>query len=191
MERTDTEIVKDLQAGKAGAADELIIRYQKKVYNMAYGLTLDYNKAWDISQEVFIKVIRGINSFRGDCSLWTFLYRVTMNAFYDHSRRQKTQGRFYNMTDMEGDDPDDRGFDIKDAVSIEDDYEKKAVKESIKKAMNSLTDIQREVFMLKNLEGYKIREVAVMLKISEGTVKSHLNRAMEKVKNVAEGGGIL
>jgi RNA polymerase sigma-70 factor (ECF subfamily) len=94
MERTDTEIVKDLKADKAGAADELIIKYQKKVYNMAYGLTTDYNKAWDISQEVFIKVIRGIKSFRGDCSLWTFLYRVTMNAFYDHGRRQKTQGRF-------------------------------------------------------------------------------------------------
>jgi len=188
MDRADLEIIMDIKAGKKGAADELIIRYQKRVYNMAFGLTSDYNKAWDISQEVFIKVIRNIGSFRGDSSFWTYLYRITMNAFYDNGRKQKVQSRFRNMTDMESDDPDDRGFDIKDCVNIEEDYEKKSLKQNITDAMQGLTDIQRQVFMLKNLEGYKIREISGMVGISEGTVKSHLNRAMEKIKNATEGG---
>lgn len=188
MDRTDLEIIRDIKSGSKDAADRLIIKYQKRVYNMAFGLTSDYNKAWDISQEVFIKVLRNIGSFRGDSSFWTYLYRITMNAFYDNGRKQKVQSRFRNMTDMESDDPDDRGFDIKDCINIEEDYEKKSLKEKITEAMGGLTDIQRQVFMLKNLEGYKIREIADMVGISEGTVKSHLNRAMEKVKNAAEGG---
>jgi RNA polymerase sigma-70 factor (ECF subfamily) len=182
MAREDAEIVADIQKGKEAAVDELIKKYQKKVFNVALGLTKDYNKAWDVSQEAFVKVIRNIQNFRGDSSFWTYVYRITMNTFYDYGRKVKVRSRVANMTDYENPD-DNRKFDIKDTINIAEDYDKKVMKEKISEAMGSLTAIQREVFVLKNLEGFKIREIAVMLKISEGTVKSHLNRAMEKVKS--------
>ncbi|MFP4465600.1 MAG: RNA polymerase sigma factor [Candidatus Goldiibacteriota bacterium] len=181
MNREDSEIIEDVKNGKEGAIDELIVKYQKKVYNIALGMSGDYNKAWDVSQEAFIKVIRKIGDFREESSFWTYIYRITVNAFYDYTRKAKVRARFSNMTDMEKDD-DGPSFEIKDTLSIEEDYEKKTMKEAVKEGMAGLTDLQRQVFVLKNMEGYKIREISGIIGISEGTVKSHLSRAMEKVK---------
>jgi RNA polymerase sigma-70 factor (ECF subfamily) len=80
-------------------------------------------------------------------------------------------------------------FEVRDVINIEEDFEKKELKDRLKSALSALTDAQRQVFILKNNEGLKIREIAGVLNISEGTVKSHLNRSVEKIKN--ELGGIL
>jgi len=184
--REDTEIIADIKAGKELAVDELIRKYQKHVYNTAYGLTLDYDEAWDVSQEAMVKLVRYIGSFRGDSSFWTFLYRVIMNTFYDHKRRQKVRAKTGNFTDYEDDD-DKRPFEIKDVIDIEQDYEQKVLKEKLKGALGLLTDTQKKVFVLKNTEGLKIREVAAILGISDGTVKSHLNRAVDKIKKALGG----
>jgi len=186
MERDDREIIKEIKQGKESATDELIRKYQKKVYNMAYGLALDYDKAWDVTQEVFIKVIRNISSFRGDSSFWTYLYRIAINTFYDYKRKEKVRGRVGNFSDI-GDEDDNRQFEVKDVINIEEDFEKKDLREKILKGLENLTDIQKEVFILKNTQGFKIREIGKILKISEGTVKSHLNRAMEKLKTMLGG----
>ncbi len=185
--RGDTEIIADIKSGKAAAVDELIKKYQKRVYNTAYGLTLDYDEAWDVSQEAMVKLVRYIGSFRGDSSFWTFLYRVIMNTFYDHKRRQKARAKIGDFTSYENDD-DKRPFEIKDVIDIEQDYEQKVLKEKLKGALGLLTDAQKKVFVLKNTEGLKIREVAAILGMSDGTVKSHLNRAVDKIKKELGGG---
>ncbi len=186
IHREDLEIIADIKAGKQIAVDELIRKYQKRIYNTAYGLTVDYDEAWDVSQEALVKVIRYIGTFRGDSSFWTFMYRITMNAFYDYKRRQKVRAKVGNFTDYENDD-DKRAFEITDVIDIEMDYEQKELKEKLKAALGALTEVQRQVFVLKNTEGLKIREVAVVLGMSDGTVKSHLNRAMEKIKKTLGG----
>ena len=185
--RGDMEIIADIKAGRDSAVDELIRKYQKRVYNTAYGLTVDYDEAWDVSQEALVKVVRYIGSFRGDSSFWTFLYRIIMNAFYDYKRRQKVRAKVGNFTDYENDD-DKRTFEVKDVIDIEQDYEQKDLKEKLKKSLTSLTVVQRQVFVLKNTEGLKIREIAQVLGMADGTVKSHLNRAMDKIKNTLGGG---
>jgi|ERR1035437_638712 RNA polymerase sigma-70 factor (ECF subfamily) len=185
--RGDTEIIADIKAGRELAVDELIKKYQKRVYNTAYGLTLDYDEAWDVSQEAMVKLVRYIGSFRGDSSFWTFLYRVIMNTFYDHKRRQKARAKIGDFTSYENDD-DKRPFEIKDVIDIEQDYEQKVLKEKLKGALGLLTDAQKKVFVLKNTEGLKIREVAAILGMSDGTVKSHLNRAVDKIKKELGGG---
>ena len=185
--RGDTEIIADIKAGRELAVDELIKKYQKRVYNTAYGLTLDYDEAWDVSQEAMVKLVRYIGSFRGDSSFWTFLYRVIMNTFYDHKRRQKARAKIGDFTSYENDD-DKRPFEIKDVIDIEQDYEQKVLKEKLKGALGLLTDAQKKVFVLKNTEGLKIREVAAILGMSDGTVKSHLNRAVDKIKKALGGG---
>ena len=185
--REDLLIIADIKSGKAYAVDELIRKYQKRIYNTAYGLTVNYDEAWDVSQEAMVKIVRYIGSFRGESSFWTFMYRITMNAFYDYKRRQKVRSRVGNFTDYENDD-DKRSFEVKDVIDIEEDYEQKDLREKLKGALNLLTDVQKQVFVLKNTEGLKIREVARVLGMSDGTVKSHLNRAMEKIKNAIGGG---
>lgn len=184
--REDAAIIADIKAGKPYAVDELIRKYQKRIYNTAYGLTMNYDEAWDVSQESMVKIVRYIGSFRGESSFWTFMYRITMNAFYDYKRRQKVRAKVGNFTDYENDD-DKRSFEVKDVIDIEEDYEQKELRDKLKGALGLLTDVQKQVFVLKNTEGLKIREVAQVLGMSDGTVKSHLNRAMEKIKNALGG----
>ena len=183
MEREDSDIIKDIRAGKEAAMEELVRKYQKRVFNTAYGLCMNYDTAWDVSQEALVKAVRYVTTFRGESSFWTFLYRITMNAFYDIKRKEKVRSRVSNFTDVSvGDDGEERAFDVKDMFSIEEDFDRKMARERIAKGLESLTDIQKEVFVMKNSEGLKIREIASVLKLSEGTIKSHLSRAMEKLK---------
>jgi RNA polymerase sigma-70 factor (ECF subfamily) len=186
--REDSEIIKEILRGSGPAMNELIKKYQKRVYNTDYGMSLNYDTAWDISQEAFVKAVRALPSFRGDSSFWTFLCRIVINTFYDHKRKVKSPGYAANFSDY-SDDEDKRMFEVRDVINIEEDFEKKELKDRLKSALSALTDAQRQVFILKNNEGLKIREIAGVLNISEGTVKSHLNRSVEKIKN--ELGGIL
>jgi len=183
MEREDKEILKDINDNKIEAIEELIKKYQKRVYNLIYGLCLNYDTAWDVSQDVFIKVIKNVKKFRQESSFWTYLYRISMNAYYDYYRKMKVRSKELNITDME-DEETKRTYQIKDLVDIQEDFEKKELKESIKLALKELTDMQKQVFILKNTQGLKIKEISEILQISEGTVKSHLNRAMEKLKEI-------
>jgi len=186
MEREDKDLINDIKQGKKEAIDEIIKKHQKRVYNIAYGLVMDYDKAWDISQEVFVKLVRNIGQFREESSFTTYLYRVVMNAFYDFKRRDKHYDRSILLSETTGEN-DNVKFEIKDVINIEEDSEKKFLKDDIKKAMTELTDIQRQVFVMKNMEGLAIKEIAEFFHLADGTVKSHLNRAIEKIKAKLKG----
>lgn len=187
MEREDSVLIAEIKKGATGAMDELIRKYQKRVFNMIYGQCMNYDTAWDVSQETFIKAVKYITNFREESTFWTYLYRIAMNAFYDVKRKDKVRARVSNFSEM-SDEESKRSFEVRDMLNIEEDFDRKMAKERITKALEELTDVQKEVFVLKNTEQLKIREISAMLKISEGTVKSHLNRAMEKVKKALGGG---
>jgi RNA polymerase sigma-70 factor (ECF subfamily) len=185
--REDKDIIEDIKKGSLQAMDELIKKYQKRVYNVIYGLCMNYDIAWDVSQEAFVKVIKNIKNFRQESSFWTYLYRIVMNAFYDWTRKEKTKKRATtNFSDMIDDDKK-RSYEVKDMINIEEDFDKKVMEEKLKRGLDDLTDIQRQVYILKNIEGMKIREIADLIGISEGTVKSHLSRAVEKLSIILRG----
>ena len=185
-EYSDTELIAEIKKGAAWAMDGLIKKYQKRVFNMIYGQCMNYDTAWDVSQETFIKAVKYIGNFRQESTFWTYLYRIAMNAFYDVKRRDRVRSKVSNFSEMT-DEESKRSFEVRDMLNIEEDFDRKMARERIGEAMASLTDIQKEVFVLKNTEQLKIREISGLLKISEGTVKSHLNRAMEKIKNALGG----
>lgn len=189
MERDDRAIIQEIRRGSEAAMDELIKKYQKRVFNMVYGQCMNYDTSWDVCQETFVKAVKFIKKFREESSFWTYLYRIAMNCFYDIKRKDKVRARVSNFSEMT-DEESKRSFEVRDMMNIEEDFDKKMARERVVKALEALTDVQKEVFVLKNTEGLKIREIAVMLKISEGTVKSHLSRAMEKIKASLGGGQI-
>jgi len=186
MERSDQELIEDIKKGDTAAMDIIIRKYQKRVYNMIYGQCINYDTAWDVTQETFIKAVKYVKNFRQESTFWTYLYRIAMNAFYDIKRREKVRSRVSNFSDVT-DEENKRSFEVRDMLNIEEDFERKVAKERVAAALAELTEIQREVFVLKNTEQLKIREISGLLKISEGSVKSHLSRAMEKIK-AATGG---
>ncbi|HRU39812.1 MAG TPA: sigma-70 family RNA polymerase sigma factor, partial [Candidatus Goldiibacteriota bacterium] len=99
-ERSDTELIADIKKGNTGAMDLLIKKYQKRVYNMIYGQCMNYDTAWDVTQETFIKAVRYIGNFRQESTFWTYLYRIAMNAFYDIKRKEKVRSRVSSFSEM-------------------------------------------------------------------------------------------
>ena len=87
--RSDAEIVQAVLGGDVNAFETLVLRYQKKVYNTVLRLTGDSVQAEDLSQEVFLKIFRGLSSFRGESSFSTYIYRVAANTAIDALRRRE------------------------------------------------------------------------------------------------------
>lgn len=184
----DSELVETVMGGNADAFTELVKRYERLVYSTAYFSVKNSDDAWDISQEVFMRVYNSISSFRGESKFATWLYRLCKNVTYDYMRKHYTH-REITMSELSGDD-DDRQFEIPDESSFSDP-EKSAVRreeiEAVRTAVKKLDENSRAVIVLREFEGYSYTEIANILGIEEGTVKSRLNRARSALKKLLYG----
>jgi RNA polymerase sigma-70 factor (ECF subfamily) len=177
---TDEELVRRYLDGDGNAFEELVGRYESVIMNMAYRLLGNRSDASDVCQEVFVLLIRKLGSFRGESKFSTWLYRVSLNACHDYARRSK---RHVSISESPGDDlPDieqrlaDDGFD-----SPELSMERAEVQKTVREAIARLPYKFKEVIYLHDLSGYNYKEVAEILGISLGTVKSRLNRARARL----------
>lgn len=132
--------------------------------------------AADLAQDVFLQVLRKLNTFRGESAFSTWLYRVAINLCKDHLRREKTT---FPLTT----DPSDRsGPGASEAApDAESAVENLELRMDIQRALSSLKDEFRLIVILHDLQGYRYEKIAEMLDISMGTVKSRLNRARHKL----------
>ncbi len=176
-------LVKQAASGDTYAFGELVKKYEKMVYNLAYQYSGNREDAFDISQEVFIKAWRAIGTFRGDCSFSTWIYRITKNAYLDFSMKSaRRETLSLNVTD---DDGEDKSLDIvntDESTSPEDVAEKNERETALHSAIASLGDEHREIIVLREFEGYSYDDIASMLGLELGTVKSRINRARKQIK---------
>lgn len=164
---------------------EVVQKYGSFVYNIARQSTRSDAEADDIAQEVFIKAWRSIGSFRGDSSLSTWIGRIAINTCMDFARKRKRKSAV-SLTSFNDDDSDDfKEFDIPDN-DVSSDPEASAEKsekiEIVRKAIASLSEEQRVVIVLRDMEGYSYSEISEMLELELGTVKSRINRARQNIK---------
>ncbi len=177
----DSELVAALKEGREQAYRQLIGKYQAKLRNLAYGITMDAEDSLDIVQDVFLKVYRGIGRFEGKSSLYTWLRRITVNESLNWKRKWRRRFRwqhqsmddesFYESADMSNDE------DIPENI-----YRKKELEKLLKEGLNILNEDARMVFVLKELEGLSYEKIGSMLGISSGTVSSRLFYAREKLR---------
>ncbi len=177
---TDEELVRDFLAGDASAFEELATRYQPAVMNMAYRLLGNRSDAADVCQEVFVLLLRKLGSFRGEAKFSTWLYRVSLNACHDYARKSR---RNISLSESPGDDlPEmeqrlaDDGLDAPEAS-----MERAEVQKAVREAVARLPYKFKEIIYLHDISGYNYKEVAEILDISLGTVKSRLNRARNRL----------
>lgn len=182
---TDEELVRLFLDGDNAAFEELVGRYESVIMNMAYRLLGNRSDAADVCQEVLVLLIRKLGSFRGEAKFSTWLYRVSLNACHDYARRSR---RHVSISESPGDDlPDieqrlaDNGFD-----SPETSMEREEVRKTVRQAIARLPYKFKEVIYLHDLNGYNYKEVAEILDISLGTVKSRLNRARARLAKELE-----
>ena len=180
-------LVTALCQGVGDAYEILIQRYQQSVYNLVYRLMNDPSDASDIVQEVFLKVFKNIGSFRGNSSLKTWIYRIAVNEAYNHRRWfSRHQRREVALGPEEGvrtyadslADPSRTPFD--QAA----DHETFALVEA---ALDKLNPKFRTVVVLRDIEDLSYEEIAAVLNVSIGTVKSRILRGREALRKILEG----
>ena len=178
--RQDDELVQRLRAGEETAYEALIARFQQPVYNLAFRLLNDPGDAGDVAQEVFLKVFRNVGHFRRQSSLKTWIYRITVNEAHNQRRW------FFRHRSREvglDDEPDETRRAISDSARSPFDYTFDRERQIlIENALARINPLFREVVVLRDIEDLSYEEIADVLQISLGTVKSRIMRGREALK---------
>jgi RNA polymerase sigma-70 factor (ECF subfamily) len=173
---TEEALITQCRKGSTAAFEQLVERYEKRVYNLAYRLTGNREDASDIAQEAFLKVYTSLNDFRGESSFSTWLYRVVSNACLDELRKRSRRKvvSFDNPYPGEDDSPRQLPSDDPEPSA---DMERIEEKEAVQRGINELSDDHRMIIIMRDIQDMSYEDIASVLGLSIGTVKSRLNRA--------------
>lgn len=153
--------------------NELVNLYKKKIVGLCYSYTEDYQEAEDISQEIFISIYKNINNFRGESSLSTYIYRITINKCLDYKRKRSIKGFLNGL------------FSIK---KYEENIDDRAF---IRQCVIELPEELRTPVVLYYYVGLSQKEIAEVLKVSPKTIEGRIYRAKGKLKIKFEQGGFV
>lgn len=170
-----TILIERFKNGEIEAFEEIVNKYQKQVYNIAYRFIGNCEDAYDVSQEVFIKVFRSLNSLKNGSSFFLWLKKITLNTCIDFVR-QKTDDQIlgelnYIQTNY-----------YEDNRTSDKSIEMYELRKTIGKAVSKLPLRQRKVFMLRHYDDMPLKDIAKVLGCSLGTVKAHLFRANKRLR---------
>jgi RNA polymerase sigma-70 factor (ECF subfamily) len=181
----DEELVFRLQRGDEWAFQLLVRRFRKKIFSIAFGITLDAEESQDIVQEVFLQDYRRIGDFRGDAALSTWLHRITVNRCLNWKRRLARRFKWLHATTDSSDDGP-----VTEPESQLPSPESRVVgaqtRQQIDNALNTLPDQARTVFVLRELEGLSYEAIADAVGIKVGTVRSRLFHARRRLREILQ-----
>ena len=181
----DSRLLIDLKNGNERAYRQLVGKYQAKLRNVAYGITLDVEESADIIQDVFLKAYMGIDKFKGESSLYTWLRRITINESLNWVRKWKRRLKWQHQS---LDQEDGSSLDLEsNEAGPESVMSSKQTAGILQKGLDKLPEKARAVLMLKEIEGLSYDEIGDTLGINKGTVSSRIFYAREKLKEYLKG----
>lgn len=186
--RSDSEIllIERCLAGEQFGWEELIQTYSKRVYSICYRFTGSGGEAQDLTQEVFLRLFKSLSSYRaGEGSFTVWLTRLTRNLLVDHYRRSKKE----RLTDTLDERPGMPLADDKVGSAADAPLARRETAEAVQMALTKLSPELREALILRDIEEMDYREIARVLDIPEGTVKSRLNRGRAELARVLRRSG--
>ena len=179
MTESDTDLIRRAQADDIDAFCLLAQRYARRIHLLAFHYCRNAQDAEDLSQEVWLKAYQALRSFRSDSSFYTWLRRITINAFLNHRRsnffRRRGQTTAVQLVQI-----DSEPLELR-SVSEENIYNK-LLFETVVEALAELTPSQRLAFLLRHYEGMSYDEIANAMNCSAGTVKKSVSRAIIKLR---------
>lgn len=179
-EVSEKKIIEKVLGGDANAFEELVLKYEKTVYNLALRMVGDRDDASDMTQEAFIKAYGSLSSFRGDSKFSVWIYRIATNVCLDFLR-SKSRKQQVSLT-VSDDDDEDAQLDIPDPSSApEQQLIKKISMQSVEEGLKTLPDKQRQILVMRELGGMSYAEIGAALSLEEGTVKSRIFRARKRL----------
>ena len=179
----DARILRGLRAGIEGAYEELIEKYEQPVFGMVYRLLGNESDACDVVQEVFLKIFRGVNAFREQSSLRTWIYRIAVNEAHNHRRWFVRHCR--HEVPIENDRVEYSNFIECAADPGRSPFEQTLDGENrtlIERALSKINPIFRTAVVLRDIQNLSYEEIADILQVSLGTVKSRILRGREALR---------
>ena len=181
---TERELITKAAQGDQDAFAQLLDAHQSKVYALTLRLVNSPEDALDLTQETFFNAWRGLPGFHFESKFSTWLYRLATNAAIDFLRREKLR-RGLNVTPLWSGDDNQQVLDIPDRrFTPQDELERKEFQEAVVRGLGKLSDEHRQVLVLRELNGLSYAEIAQVLGIEEGTVKSRISRARLALRKV-------
>jgi len=184
MNDRETQLVHKAQQGNKKAFGKLVKKYRNKVLYLAYDLVGNYDDAQDIAQNAFLKALNGIRSFQGKSAFSTWLYRIVVNLAIDF-KRSKTRKKQISIETSITENSEISIENILEDKHIPPDriVELKDFNVHAKKAIDKLPNNQRVAFILRHYHDLSMKEIAAVLECEPGTVRSHLFRAINRLRD--------
>ncbi|MDQ2085267.1 sigma-70 family RNA polymerase sigma factor [Herbivorax sp. ANBcel31] len=181
---SEKELIEQAKSGSIEAFEQLIEKCQKKVFNIAFKMMGNYEDASELAQEAFIKAYKSIKKFKGDSLFSTWIYRITTNVCLDELRKRKNK-KVISLDEYIKYDGEEIKRQVKDeSPGPEKVFEKREIKNIMKKCIDSLPIEYKTVVVLRDIQGFSYEEIAKIIKCPEGTVKSRINRARKALKDI-------
>jgi RNA polymerase sigma-70 factor (ECF subfamily) len=174
-----------LKANEDAAYDELVRVYHTSIFHVAYRMLGDTAEAADVVQEIFLKVFRNINGFKGEAALKTWIFRIAFSEILNRLRWWKRRHRFstISLDDNHNGNGNGNGYQLSDShPTPEQALQYKERELAIQQALGKLSNDHRSIIILRDIQGFSYGEIADVLGISTGTVKSRLARARADLK---------
>lgn len=185
MERSESELLRECRLGDRAAFQELVERYQRRIVSLALGMVHNPEDAMEIAQETFIKAFENIGNFKGESSVYTWLYRIAVNKAIDFRRKQRRQA----TVSFDNPRPDlDREQSYEESLREErpfgPDQQAQAheVGARVAEAIDELTPDHKAVILLREVEGLSYDEISRVMQCSKGTVMSRLHYARKRLQ---------
>ncbi len=182
-EQTDQAVVKKVLAGDTDEFSTLVNRYQDRIYSVALNYVSNPDDAMDVAQETFLKAYSNLGRFDSASAFYTWLYRIAVNTAIDFLRKRKSRP----ADSLDDEKYTEVGFEPESKDRAIDPEEVAAQREQaqiLRKAISMLSDKLRTVIILHDVEGLSQEEVADILKIPLGTVKSRVSRARAELRRI-------
>lgn len=183
MNDDDRRLIADCLGGRRDAFGELVSRYQARLFNAALRLVNSPEDAADVVQDAFLSAYQALPSFKGDAEFFTWLYRIAFNTAISLKRKRRPAVSLENHTRETGLDPDDPSEYVRPSSSIERTEDERQLRDAIAR----LSPEHRDALVLKDLEGMKYEEIAEVLGVPIGTIRSRLHRARLELRGLLAG----
>ncbi len=187
----DAALVEQFQRGDSVAMEQLIFRYQNRIYNVILKICVNADDAAELTQETFVKVIENIDEFEGRSGFYTWAFRIAINLTLNYCKRSVKLG--IRSLDAGGDEHNRQARGVlKEFLSDDSSPDPAVVAQNRElceiaiKSLMGLDDPQRAVVVLRDIEGMNYAQIAKVLDVELGTVKSRLSRARSNLREILE-----
>lgn len=192
-ESPDTALVAAFQDGDSAAFSLLMRRYKDRVYNVLYRLLGNHEDAQDVAQEVFVRAYHGLNEFRGEARVYTWLYSIALNLARNRMRDRGRKGRDsgVSLDALAEEAPGAAQEAAADCDTPRHAAQRRELDDALETCLARLPELYRAAFVLRVADGMNYEEIAESLECPKGTVKSRLNQARVLLRACLEQRGVV